>query len=239
MGEIVNSASLLSGIVLITIGAFANGSFGLQLKRSGEWRWEHMWLIYSVFAMVVIPWLLGFATVPHLLDVLGSANWGDIARIFLFGLGWGFGSVLYGIALKLVGLGLTYAIVMGLTAAIGSLAPLVLLHGKELPTLRGALIVSGVTIVVVGVLAAAWAGQLKAAGASQVTGRSFVPGLLAAVLSGVLSPMLNLSFAYGAPVAKLAVAHGTPPLFAANAIWRMWPSRSANCSSFGCTIGAP
>jgi L-rhamnose-H+ transport protein len=221
-----NPAHVVSGILLILMGAFASGSFGLFLKRSREWEWQHIWLIYSFFGMLVIPWALGLATVPGLVRVLASANASDLTRVFLYGLGWGIGAVLYGLALKLVGLALSYAIVMGLTAAVGSLAPLILLHRHDLPTLRGLLIVTGVALIVGGVISSSWAGYLKTSAQNHLagqahaqTGQSFVPGLVAAILSGLLSPMLNLSFAYGEPLVKLATQNGADSLFAANIIW--------------------
>src|SRR5579862_5757992 len=221
-----NSPHVGPGILMILMGAFASGSFGLFLKRSWKWEWEHVWLIYSFFGMLLIPWVLGLATVPGLLQVLASANAGDLTRVFLYGLGWGIGAVLYGLALKFVGLALSYAIVMGLTAAVGSLAPLILLHRQELPTLRGLLIVGGVALIVLGVVSSSWAGYLKtkvlshSAAPDQGQPRHrFVPGLIAAILSGVLSPMLNLSFAYGRPLAERAAQNGAAPLFATNIIW--------------------
>ena len=217
---------ILPGILLILAGAFASGSFGLLLKRDSKWEWQHIWLIYSFFGMLVIPWGLGLATVPGLLRVLASANTGDLTRVFIYGLGWGIGAVLYGLALKLVGLALSYAIVMGLTAAVGSLAPLILLHSHELLTLRGLLIVVGVALVVGGVISSSWAGYLRTAalthssrqGHVQARG-DFATGLAAAILSGLLSPMLNLSFAYGDPLVRLAIQNGADSLFAANVIW--------------------
>jgi L-rhamnose-proton symport protein (RhaT) len=43
------------GIVWVLLSAFGNGSFGLFLKYNRDWKWEHMWLIYSLLAMLVIP----------------------------------------------------------------------------------------------------------------------------------------------------------------------------------------
>jgi len=220
-------ASFGTGILVVLVGAFANGSFGLMLKYAKSWKWEHLWLTYSVFAMLIIPWTLGFATVPELLTVLRSASTRDLSVVFVFGFGWGIGAVLYGLALKLVGMALSYSIVVGLTAAIGSLAPLVLVHPQEVFTLRGRVIISGVLMIVVGVVFCAWAGHLKekvlastSVGAHPSSERENFPlGLGVVVLSGILSPMLNLSFAYGTPLTRLAVGHGTDPLFAANIIW--------------------
>ena len=67
--EIDLSLPLLPGIpsdhllfLLILVGAFANGSFGLMLKFIQIWKWEHIWLLFSFFAMLIFPWLLGLIT---------------------------------------------------------------------------------------------------------------------------------------------------------------------------------
>ena len=227
-----------AGILLILVGAFANGSFGLMLKFTQTWKWEHIWLLFSFFAMLFFPWLLGLITIESLLSVLASANSQDLLLVFLFGLGWGFGAVLYGLALKMLGLALSFAIVMGLTAAVGTLAPLILLHAHQVLTLKGVVITGGVLLLVVGVILSASAGQLReraiaspenlGAGTEPISprhpisvssGKTFALGLSVALLSGMLSPMLNLSFAYGTPLAELAVNLGTQPSMAANVIW--------------------
>lgn len=206
-----------TGILLILSGAFASGSFGLALKYT-RWKWEHIWLIYSCFGMVLIPWWMALLTVPDVRGVLAAAGARQAGLVLLYGMGWGIGAVLYGLALRMAGLAISYAIVMGLTAAVGSLAPLVLLHPNELSTARGRLVIGGVALIVAGVALSAWAGRLKGripAG----KGENVALGVFVAILSGLLSPMLNLSFAYGGPLAKSAVERGASPLYSANVIW--------------------
>ncbi len=222
------------GILIILVGAFTNSAFGLGLKFTRSWKWEHIWLLYSATAMLLIPWVLGFLTIDSLFTVLASADRRDLLLVFLFGLGWGLGSTLYGLALKRIGLALSYAIVTGLTAALGTMAPFILLHSDDFLTFKGMLITAGVVLVVFGVAVSAWAGQLRelskeSPGDSDqnrdtdagrpASSKPFLLGLLIAVLSGILSPMLNLSFAYGIPLADVAILHGTPPSMASNVIW--------------------
>ena len=49
------------GILVILTGSTANSAFGLGLKFTRSWKWEHIWLLFSVTAMILIPWLLGFS----------------------------------------------------------------------------------------------------------------------------------------------------------------------------------
>ncbi|MDE2928931.1 MAG: hypothetical protein OXT71_21305 [Acidobacteriota bacterium] len=222
------------GILVILTGSTANSAFGLGLKFTRSWKWEHIWLLFSVTAMILIPWLLGILTVESLFAVLAAADGRDLLLVFLFGMGWGVGSVLYGLALKMVGLALSYAIVMGLTAAIGTMAPFVLLHWDEFLTLKGMVISAGVLLVVGGVLLSAWAGKLREESPGRIQesvensetpekesrrSAAVLLGLLVAALSGILSPMLNLSFAYGIRLADQAVLLGTSPSMASNVIW--------------------
>ena len=221
-----SESSLLLALGLLCIGGFVDGSLGLFLKYPKLWKWEHLWLTYSFLAFVVLPWIIGFSTVDDLPGVLKSANRSDLAIVFLFGLGWGCGAVLYGLALRHAGMALTYAIVMGLTAAIGSIAPLALLHWQQIFTFKGLVIISAVLVIVLGVILCAWAGHLKEKALAQrenrptrVIGQRTMLGVALAILSGIFSPMINLSFAYGAPLSDLAVDMGTNPLLAPNVIW--------------------
>ena len=222
------------GILVILTGSTANSAFGLGLKFTRSWKWEHIWLLFSVTAMILIPWLLGFLTVESLFAVLAAVDGRDLLLVFLFGMGWGVGSVLYGLALKMVGLALSYAIVMGLTAAIGTMAPFVLLHWDDFLTFKGMVISFGVLLVVAGVLLSAWAGKLREDSPGRIQesvensetpekesrrSAAVLLGLLVAALSGILSPMLNLSFAYGIRLADQAVLLGTSPSMASNVIW--------------------
>ena len=187
-----------------------DGSLGLFMKYPKFWKWEHLWLTFTFLAFVVLPWIIGLSTVDNLFGVLKSSNPSDVAVVFLFGLGWGCGAVLYGLALKYAGMALSYAIVMGLTAAVGSFAPLVLFHWHQIFSFKGQMIIGAVLVIVLGVILCAWAGHLKEKvfaqqenGQTSTIGQRPVLGVALAILSGILSPMINLSFVYGAPLSEL------------------------------------
>lgn len=221
----MNAHVLFPALLLLCVSGFVDGSLGLILKFPKSWKWEHMWLTYTLIAFAILPWVVGVYSVPHLFQVLSSADRSVVALTFAFGAGWGCGAILYGLALNYAGMALSYAIVMGLTAAIGSIAPLILLHSKEAFTLKGQIIFAAVTVVVISVTICAWAGHLKekvlAADNSQVAGMGQKPllGVLFAIMSGVLSPMINLSFAYGTPLIDHAVEMGANVDLAPNIIW--------------------
>ena len=213
------------GLLLVIVGGIMQGSFTLPMKFSPEWKWENTWLIFSLAGLVVAPWVFASLTVPHLFEALARAEFCSLLAAMVFGVGWGVGNVLFGLGVARVGAALGFAIILGMTSAIGALAPLLILHPEDVFSPGGRMIVVGVVIVLVGVSLSAWAGRLKEralsehAGAGAAVKAAFVPGLIICLLSGVTSPMLNFSLTFGAGIAEYAQELGATASNANNAIW--------------------
>ncbi len=120
-----------TGVLLGIASGALLGAFALPMKMVRRWRWENAWLVYCVSSLLFLPWILAFFTVPDLVGVMRSVAFGSLFWPFLFGFGWGIGCVLFGLGLKLVGLALGTAIVLGLNNALGAILPLVLFHRSE------------------------------------------------------------------------------------------------------------
>ena len=211
------------GLGLVLLGGLLQASFALPYKRVVRaWRWENAWLIYSVAAMVVLPWLLVLATIPSFTGVLHRSSWRTIAEIAVFGFGWGVGSTLCGLGLKHVGIALTSAIVLGITASFGSLLPLAVLKPGSLWTRQGYVLMGGLLIAVLGIALCAVAGRRRErelSPAAEFGGKGFWLGLVICVFSGIFSPMLNFSFVVGKELQQLTLATGAKPAMASNVVW--------------------
>jgi len=123
-----------------------------------------------------------------------------------------------------VGSALGFAIILGMTSAIGALAPMLILHPEDTWSPAGRMILLGVTIVLVGIAMTAQAGRVKEAALKKDTGgasvgQAFLPGLIICLFSGVTSPMLNFSFTFGDDIAKRAQELGASEASASNVIW--------------------
>jgi L-rhamnose-H+ transport protein len=213
---------LLAGVLLGVIGGTLNGSFTAPMKFSTNWAWENTWLIYSVIGLLFIPFAIAIFSVPDLMSVYQTASPTAVMSAILFGFGWGIGSVLFGLGIHMLGMALGFAIILGLTAALGSLIPLLILSPDELGTPRGISVLVGLAIVVLGIVLCAKAGGMKSAsGADGVDRSRFRAGLLICIGSGVFNCMLNLALAFGAPVAEAAIKAGSTPTAAQNAIWAL------------------
>jgi L-rhamnose-H+ transport protein len=214
------SELLTSGALLVLIGGFMNGSFSLPMKLTTNWPWAASWLIYSLVGLLIIPVCLAVFSVPHLLATYQASSTRAVVLTVLFGLGWGIGSTLFGLGLSRLGIALGFAIIVGLTAALGALIPLLVLTPQYLGTVRGTWILTGLAIVLVGIALCGRAGGLKNAGPAAATS-NYRTGLLICVASGILSSMLNLALAFGAPIADTAIRTGASAAGAQNAVWAL------------------
>ena len=215
----------IQGFLLVIVGGIMMGSFTLPMKFTPEWKWENTWLIYSLSGLLVAPWIFASLTVPHLFEVLARAEFRSLLGATVFGLGWGVGNVLFGLGVARVGAALGFAIILGLSSAIGALAPLLILHPEDVLSPEGRMILLGVVIVLVGISLSAWAGRLKEralvekAEVTAAVTRAFLPGLIICLFSGVGASMLNFSLAFGAGIAEQAQELGAAASNANNAIW--------------------
>ena len=211
---------LLLGTLLVLMGGISTGCFPLPMKFTRNWAWENTWLVYSVVGLLLVPWLVALATIPHLMTVYGASRLRTLVLTLTFGFGWGVGNVLFGESVALVGMALTFAIVGGLCAAVGSLIPLVVLRPERLLQPSGLVIMLGVAITVCGVAVLGAAGREREKRlAPQRPSPSVVLGLVLCVASGILGSLLNFSIAFGSGIAEQAVKLGAQPSHGSDAIW--------------------
>lgn len=215
-----------TGLTLILVAGVLQGSFALPMKYTSKWNWENIWLSYSVMGYLIFPWMIALVTVPQLKEILQQTSRGTLVGTILFGFGWGLGCLTFGLGIDYLGLSLGFAIILGLTAAIGTLIPLLVLSPEKLMSAKGAVLLAGVVTMLVGISLCSWAGKLKetalragSSGQDVAPRKSYGWGLVFCVLSGVLSACANLGFAFGSEVTTLATKWGTPQQYASIPLW--------------------
>lgn len=208
------------GLLLLVLAGVMNGSFTLPMKFTRQWNWENTWLAWTIFALLIFPPVLAGLTIPHLGEVYSDAGAGIVIRVAAFGAGWGVSQVLFGLAVDSIGIALTFSIVLGLSAAVGSLVPLFQLHSEKAFTHEGLGIIAGVFIVLVGVTICAIAGRKREAAthsAEHSVERSYGKGLASAVICGFGAAFVNLGLAFGRPLIDGARTLGAGPVWAPDA----------------------
>jgi len=53
---------------LAILSGTLDGSMALPMQFVSRWRWENIWLVYSIFGMVLISWGVVLATLSAILQ---------------------------------------------------------------------------------------------------------------------------------------------------------------------------
>ncbi|MCK9411030.1 MAG: hypothetical protein M0Q53_01935 [Prolixibacteraceae bacterium] len=216
------SISILSGILLIALGAFSSGSFAVPFGKIKGWSWETYWMVFSLGAYILFPLAACLIFAPDFMAIIGSTPSGTLLTVFLLGALYGVGNLSFGLALRYLGLSLGYALSLGLMLAIGTLIPplidgrlQVMMQGKG-----GTMLILGIVVAIVGIGLSAWSGILKDKIMSDTKKQesihefNLIKGTMAAILVGFTGSAMSLGFEQGNPISEIAVKQDVDPLFA-------------------------
>jgi L-rhamnose-H+ transport protein len=215
---------ILAAVGIILAAGVLQGIFALPMKFARGWNHENIWLVFAFTGLVLFPWLLVLATIPHAIGVYQITSSKAILAIFGFGVLWGVGATLTGVGLKQLGIGLGLSIILGLSASVGSLVPLIVLEPQKLATHEGHLFLLGTVVMLAGVAFCARAGvrrdaqQRLRADPQGTRPTSFLSGLAICICSGLLSASLNFSYAFGGEAIEHARNLGASSAWAANIV---------------------
>ncbi len=209
---------VLAALALIFGASVFNAAYTLPMRLNRKWDWENSWFAFSILGLVVVPTLITFATVPGLVSVYAATPLPILARMAFFGLLWGICMVLFGLAIPMAGLAITFAVSLGTSAACGSILPLLMNDPARLFSRQGLLVVLGLAVIIAGVSICGAAGRLRERREGKQVA-NYARGFFYALGSGVLGSMLNLGLASGAGIQERALANGAGPAMMSNAVW--------------------
>jgi L-rhamnose-H+ transport protein len=214
---------MTTGCLLIILAALMNASFAMPMKQMPRWSWENVWLLWSIFSLIILPWTAAFLTIPNLFGGYVNIGLPVLTRVILFGSLWGVAQVLFGLSVVEIGMALTFSIVLGLSSAVGTVIPFLVLHHNLLGTKDGALIVAGILFITFGMTLFAKAGSLRERERGEAPlGMSKVPfrrGMILAAVSGFCASFMNLGLSFAGSVLRMASDHGSRPFWQVNAVW--------------------
>ncbi len=152
------------GVLFHWLGGLASGSFYVPFRGVKRWAWETYWLVGGFFSWIIAPWLFASIMTSDLLRVLQEAPRNSIFWAYLFGVLWGLGGLTFGLTMRYLGMSLGMAMVLGYTAAFGTLMPPIFrgqFSTEVLGTHSGFTILIGVGICLLGIFVAGMAGVSK------------------------------------------------------------------------------
>src|SRR6267142_564687 len=101
---------VVAGVFLVMVAGLMSGTCMLPSKFVRAWKWENVWLVFSMVSLVIIPWILAFVFVDHLVETYRALTFQQLAIPILLGAGWGIAQILFGVSVKRLGLGIAAAI---------------------------------------------------------------------------------------------------------------------------------
>jgi L-rhamnose-H+ transport protein len=217
-----------SGAATLALGAgVLNGSFATPTRFLNRWKWENVWALWALLALLVLPWTVAFITVPHLLSVYQPAEVRHaFLLVILFGAGYGIAAICFGLGIEAIGIALNFAIALGTATAVGSAIPLFWFHSESVFTRKGLVIEAGIVLIVAAIVLCGIAGRLKERdqarqfnGTARKPSFSFAKGLALAIVAGAGSAFQNLGLAFGVPLLHRAAQLGATESYQANVIW--------------------
>jgi L-rhamnose-H+ transport protein len=212
--------SASTGGLLLLLAGIMNGSFALPMKKMPRWRWENVWFVWSIVALVVFPLLTALYFVPHYICGLREIPVRALVLVMTCGMAWGIAQVFFGLSVTAIGIALTFSLVLGISAALGAVVPFLSLHATLLHARAGAYLFLGLAALTIGMVLCARAGVLRERIVGRASGaQSFSLGLALAIVSGLLASAMNIGFSFSAALHEMAIKHGAIFSTAAMAVW--------------------
>lgn len=212
------------GAALAMVGGASQGAFAVPMKYARKWNHENIWFVFALTGLLVFPWVLTAATIPSLREVYRSTPPGSLLLIAVGGIGWGIGAALVGVSFRMLGIGLGFAIILGLSALLGSLVPFFMQPHRDISDPRDRLYLLGTCVMLIGIAVVSLAGSIRERAESKIDGsgsnggRRFAAGLLVAIAAGILSSLLSDVIAFTSPMVDTARHLGASPVWASNVV---------------------
>jgi L-rhamnose-H+ transport protein len=210
------------GVFFHWLGGLASGSFYVPYRGVKHWAWETYWLVGGFFSWIIAPWLFAATMTGDLFAVLREAPVQSIVWTYIFGVLWGLGGLTFGLTMRYLGMSLGMAVVLGYTAAFGTLMPPIFrgeFVRQVVGTRSGIVILIGIAVCLVGIAFAGAAGFSKEREMSQEQKRASIKefdlkkGLVVGTFSGVMSACFAYGLAAGDPIKAITLQHGTSTLW--------------------------
>ncbi len=206
---------MIEGIIIAVFAGLMLGLYALPEKFTKDFKFENTWGLFFMLTMFAVPIVASVVLINGFSDVVAAIPVDVIYKMAAASFLWGIGVMMWGKAINHIGLSLGFSLFIGTVILIGSLLPFVV-DGIP-PTNTFLTILTGLAVVLIGVIANGKAGLIreqdqKQAGDSEGENKgSVLTGILIAVIGGLLATGFSYANAIGRPVIhKACQAAGNP-----------------------------
>eukprot|EP00934_Nitzschia_sp_Nitz4_P004882 Nitzschia sp. Nitz4//scaffold7_size249615//244926//246176//NITZ4_001222-RA/size249615-processed-gene-0.217-mRNA-1//-1//CDS//3329558577//4872//frame0 len=181
MSEAASGGEIVLGLALVVLAGGLNGSWNASFSPrlrlavgpsdgSPDLNFPLAWVLFQIYATILnVPICIWWAGGPERLAFIVRESSSDLILVGFFSLLWGVGSVAFGIACKVAGVGLGTNLSMGVIMVLGTLLPLCL--DKTIATPAGGVVLAGLAICCFGLVFAIRSLQIRDSEEEQVLRR--------------------------------------------------------------------
>lgn len=207
-------------VILAMIAGFMNGSYAFPVKTIKKtWPTNTIWMVFSVFTFLVMPWIANFAINQHLANFLSLIDTKLIWLLLISGFVFGLGMVLFTFSLNYIGIGVSFLLNIGTGTVIATLLPIIIRDPGAFSRLFGLLELLAMIIFIIGIISAIIASN-KRDKQNLNKDNTNKKGLTFGIISGVLTSGQGFAYSYALPSVKhLADSLHVPQLSSANVLW--------------------
>jgi L-rhamnose-H+ transport protein len=188
------------GIFWVLLAAIMLGFYALPSKYVKGYSIENLWGVFWFLAMFIVPVLATVLLVNGLEETYKQVPIEIFIYIILLSILWGIGNLLWGISISKIGMALGFSLLIGIATLVGSILPFLLGGFDKLSTPGGLTILSGIFIIMLGIIANGKAGLLresfenKDAPADGSSGKNMRAGIIMCIVGGICAAGFNLSY---------------------------------------------
>jgi L-rhamnose-H+ transport protein len=207
---------VITGVALAVLSGLCNGLFTMPMKLNSHWKWENIWFVFIIVACLLMPAALVFPSAGWSNTLVRAPRYSVFAALS-FGFAWGFGAICFGKSVHSIGVSMANTLVIGLSAALGSLVPL-LMKSEMRVSAKQLVLFAGIIALLIGVTVCGKAGRMRD-GEQRSQGTIPLAGYLFALAAGVMSAVFNIGYALALPISATGLEIGLSKFAATNCIW--------------------
>lgn len=224
------------GLLLVTLAGFGTGTMAWPMKNIQNFSFEHFLFASMFTGLLIIPWTVFLMSVPSPFSIIRSVGVQNLLIANVASISWGIANILYLTCIIRIGAAMTGATLTAVGMSVGVLMPMLVKgsglfsNAPDLISRTGALIITGLVVMMAGVALVTKAGLLKErlktekekAEETKKHKSGFLNGMLMAILAGILSSGISLAFVYGqSPVAHAVAEVGGSDIVQSFAVWAL------------------
>lgn len=116
---------ILIPLLFVLFAGFINGSFAAPMKYMVKWEEENIWLVFSIWGFLLLPWISILVMAPETFNVVAAIPPKLLWTIILGGIGFGLGQIAFALSFRYIGIGLAFVINISMGTSGSALIPLI------------------------------------------------------------------------------------------------------------------